>query len=83
LEAIWLHSVETWSLRQAETYISGLYAAFDQLAEMPGLGRKSLLSGREYRRFEFKSHSIFYRVESSRIYVVRILHQRMESERHL
>ena len=83
LEAIWLHSEDVWSLRQAEKYVSGLYDMFQQLAEMPGIGRKVTMSGRDYQRFDHVSHTIFFRVQSPGIFIVRILHQRMDSARHM
>lgn len=48
------------------------------------------LSGRDmtdlragYRRFEHESHAIFYRVEADGVFVVRVLHARMEPRRNL
>jgi plasmid stabilization system protein ParE len=39
--------------------------------------------GRGYLRYKSGSHTIFYRATGRGIYVVRVLHQSMNHERHL
>ena len=56
---------------------------FQQLAEMPGIGRKVVMSGRDYQRFDHARHTVFYRIQNPGIFIVRILHQQMDSERHV
>ena len=39
--------------------------------------------GRTYRRCDSGRHTAFYRIEEENIFVVRILHQSMDFDRHL
>ncbi|MGI9434948.1 MAG: type II toxin-antitoxin system RelE/ParE family toxin [Geminicoccaceae bacterium] len=76
-------TINRWGLAQADDYIVGLHDTLGLLADSPRLGR-SIDDLREgYRRHEYKSHSIFYQLQSDGIRVIRILHQRMDPERHL
>jgi toxin ParE1/3/4 len=83
LEAIWLYGLETWSLEQAEHYASGLYEKFDFLSQWPKAGRQANRIREHYFRFEYQSHTIFYRTEKSQIRIVRVLHEKMDAGRHL
>jgi toxin ParE1/3/4 len=75
--------VKRWGLARAEKYIMALHETFERLAEFPNMGRdvSSIRSG--YMRIESGSHSVFYRKIESGVLVVRILHERMDFERHL
>jgi toxin ParE1/3/4 len=83
LEAIWLYGFETWSMKQAETYAAGLYDCFDMIGDLPGIGRKAFHLRPQLLRFEHESHTIFYTVRRKQPFILRILHVRMDSERHL
>jgi plasmid stabilization system protein ParE len=50
---------------------------------MPGLGRKAFHLRPKLLRFEHENHTIFYLRRKSAILVIRILHGRMDPERHL
>ena len=82
LERIWSWTARYWSTEQAESYHAGLVAAFEGL----GRGRKQgrVVDIRDgYRKYAVGSHLIFYRPSPAGIDVIRILHQRMDVERHL
>ena len=83
LESIWLYGFETWSLKQAETYAAGLYDCFDLIGDMPGIGRKAFHLRPRLLRFEHESHTIFYTVKGKKPFITRILHAKMDCERHL
>lgn len=83
LEAIWLYGVDTWSLKQAETYVSDLYDCFALIGDMPQIGRKAFQIRPKHYRFEHESHTIFYTIKQKRVVFLRILHAKMDSERHL
>lgn len=83
LEDIWLYTRQTWSSAQADRYITAIFKRLEQLAA-------GALSGQPYdhvRLGYFKllvgSHIAFYRQTDTDIEVVRILHARMDFERHL
>ncbi len=82
LEGIWRYTVERWSLEQAERYVGELVAAFERLAGSQGLGRPSR-AGAGYRRYPVGSHVVFYRETPDTLDVIRVLHQRMDVDRHL
>jgi toxin ParE1/3/4 len=69
--------------RQAEIYLRLIKAAVDAVATDPKLGRACDDVRPGYRRHPVGSHALFYRVTDAAIVVVRILHQRMDVERHL
>lgn len=82
LEKIWLYTFENWSLEQADSYHGDLVAAFKGLAKGTKTGRP--VDVREgYFKYAVGSHFAFYRQSSTGIDVIRILHQRMDAQRHL
>jgi toxin ParE1/3/4 len=82
LEAIWLYGFETWLLKQAETYAVGLYECFEMIGDMPGIGRKASNLLPNLLRFEHESHTVFYSRKKTAVLVIRILHGKMDPERH-
>lgn len=76
-------SIKTWGVIQADDYIAGLHDTLSLLADSPRLGRSIDDLRQGYLRHEYKSHSIFYRRQLGGIRVVRVLHKRMDPERHL
>jgi len=51
--------------------------------QFPELGRSIAYLRRGYFRFEHKSDTVFYVRSGEGIRVVRVLHERMDPERHL
>ncbi|MGD0634440.1 MAG: type II toxin-antitoxin system RelE/ParE family toxin [Beijerinckiaceae bacterium] len=82
IEEIWDYSEKNWNAGQAELYIRQIQRSLQLLANDPGLGRAcdDLRAG--YRKFPSGSHLIFYRILGEGLEVVRILHERMDFERH-
>jgi toxin ParE1/3/4 len=83
IDDIWNYTVERWGERQAEIYLRLLKAAVDAVAKDPDIGRECDEVRAGYRRYTVGSHVLFYRVIATAVVVVRILHQRMDVERHL
>jgi toxin ParE1/3/4 len=82
LEEIWLYTVQHWSVDQTDRYVRDLLDTMQALAR----GRKSgqVCTVREgYFRYSAGSHIVFYRQTPGTLNVVRVLHQRMDIERHL
>ena len=79
---IWDYTVDNWGLGQALVYLGLIDAAVDSIDGDPKLGRP--LSGlrRSYRKYLVGSHAVFYRLKGRSVFIVRILHQRMDPERH-
>lgn len=82
LEDIWVYTRRRWSLAQAESYHGDLVNVMEQLVAGKREGRRC-----DIREGYFKcpagSHVIFYRLSGRNLDVIRILHQRMDVERHL
>jgi toxin ParE1/3/4 len=84
MDAIWAYTFRTWSAEQADSYIDQLFDAFQQLAEIPGLGQEAFVIGCDFRRFRVGHHLIFYKaIEDSEVDVIRILHEKSDFPRHL
>lgn len=80
---IWLYSVEKWGEGQAEAYLRQIEKIAVAVAEDPKLGRACDDVRAGYRKFRVGSHILFYRWDDTRTEIVRILHQRMDPERHI
>ncbi len=67
-----------WGVEQRNKYLAQLDDTFHQLADNPGLGKTCDYIKRGYRKFSIASHVIYYRTDSNRIKIVRVLHKRMD-----
>lgn len=83
LASIWDFTEERWDRHQAVRYIREIEAAVERIAEDPGRGRARDEIRAGYRSFAVGSHIIFYLRRVRHIEVVRILHQRMDVDRHI
>lgn len=82
LEEIWLYTFNTWSVDQAEQYHRDLMSTMAALAAGTKMGRISTVRD-GYWRYGAGSHVIFYRQSDVALDIIRILHQRMDVDRHL
>jgi toxin ParE1/3/4 len=84
LEQIWDYTHDRWGVDQAEEYLRELQRAIERAAANPRIGRDCDEIRPGYRKLAAGSHTLFYRVTAEgRIDVVRVLHQRMDVDRHL
>ena len=83
LDEIWDYTADRWGLDQAETYTRQLWKDIAIVANRPSLGRECTEVRRGYRMYASGSHVLFYRHTADSIDVVRILHERMDYERHI
>ena len=83
VEGILEYSVINFGVGQAQHYFDALKECLELLADNPkiGLSAEDILP--DYLRFSFESHVIFYKMFSSSILVVWILHERMDPEKHI
>lgn len=83
IEAIWLHTYKYWSSEQADRYVQVIVEELKFLCSHPFSG-KDISDVREgYRSSKVKSHLIFYKVNNGVIEIIRVLHQRMDTERRI
>ena len=83
IEDIWDYTAERWRDDQAARYIRALQAAIETIAADPQRGRSCEQIRAGYRKYSAGSHVIFFRMSAGGIDAVRVLHQRMDFERHL
>ena len=83
IEEIWVYTFENWSMSQADNYYQMIVNGFESLADGSKQGRKVDHVRPGYFRLSVGSHYIFYKESLTDIYVVRVLHRNMDSDRHL
>ena len=84
LEQIWDYTHDRWGVDQAEDYLRELQRVINRIAANPRIGRACDEIRPGYRKLAAGSHTLFYRVTAEDlIAIVRILHQRMDVDRHL
>ena len=77
------YTIETFGVGQARRYRDDLDACFRNLARNPRLGRSVEWLAPGLRRFEHRSHVVFYAEHGGGVLIVRVLHVRMDVARHL
>ncbi|WP_031425437.1 type II toxin-antitoxin system RelE/ParE family toxin [Flavimarina sp. Hel_I_48] len=77
------YTLETWGESQTHDYVSELFQLLQTLAESPEIGRSASEYAPSLKRYNFKSHTVFYEPTKNGIFVVRILGQRQDFKRHL
>jgi toxin ParE1/3/4 len=85
LEKIWLYTLETWSLEQADRYYNLLMDEIEYLTVNPKSGKDYSHVRKGYFRSRVKSHFIFYKInmKEKELEIIRILHQKMDIESRL
>ena len=83
LEEIWGYTCDRWGDDQAEKYVREIQRAIERVVGNPGIGRACDEVRPDYRKHAVGTHTLYYRIASvDMIDVVRILHQRMDIDRH-
>ncbi|HEX9776884.1 MAG TPA: type II toxin-antitoxin system RelE/ParE family toxin [Geopsychrobacteraceae bacterium] len=83
LSAIWDYTLAEWGIDQAEQYVRELWAVMKEQASDSSTSTDISDVRKGYRKIRSGSHVIFFKLTRAGIDVVRILHQRMDFERHL
>ena len=83
LETIWTYTLQQWGAAQAGRHTDMLMAAFADLAQSPKTAAACDHIRPGYRRRSVDRHMIYFRITAYGIAVVRILHDRMDAQRHL
>jgi toxin ParE1/3/4 len=83
LVGIWQYSFEQWGELQADKYLDELDSGIRKLADNPesGLKRDHVRAG--YRALIVGSHAVYYTVTPDTVHIIRVLHGRMDPDRHL
>lgn len=83
LAEIWEYSEAHWGRDQAVHYLQEVRDALQRVSEHPERARPCDDVRAGYRKFPVGSHHIYFVERSTRIEVIRILHQRMDPRRHV
>jgi toxin ParE1/3/4 len=80
LLAIWQFGAQEWSPEMADRHLRELDDICARLLDEPKLGRKrdDLIPG--IRSMVVRPHVVFYRLAPTGIFIVRVLHQRLDLE---
>jgi toxin ParE1/3/4 len=73
------YTLQAWGEKQFIKYKQAIDDALNTIADDPYRGR----SRHSRMVYQVGRHRIFYRIENSTIFVLRILHDRMDAVRHL
>jgi toxin ParE1/3/4 len=83
IDDIWDYTASHWNVRQAEIYLRQIQHAIETVAAEPKIARSCDDIRPGYWKYPAGSHVLFFRLTDDGINVVRILHSRMDFERHL
>src|SRR6516164_4545371 len=83
LDDIWDYTERNWGTEQAKAYIRLIGAAIQTVSTSPARGKACDHIRAGYRKYPAGSHVVFFRLTDGGINVVRILHRRMDFNRHL
>jgi toxin ParE1/3/4 len=83
IDQIWEYSAQTWDADRADRYTRRIAEAVHLVAETPMLGRSCSHIREGYRVYPVGSHLLFYRLLDDGIAIIRILHRKMDIDRHL
>jgi toxin ParE1/3/4 len=83
LGAIASYTLQNFGITQARLYRDGLFKVFEMLSDFPLIGSDQSHIKQNVRRHVYESHSIYYRVDTNRIIILRILGPGEDPFRHL
>ena len=82
IDGIWDYTAETWGLDQADRYTDGIRDACNDLSAGVKHGRAvDVRDG--YLKYAVGKHIVFFVRAGDGVAVIRVLHQRMDTDRHL
>lgn len=82
LDNLWKYTVEQWSKGQANIYYNEIFSAIGKICENSDIGKPIDEIKKGHKRTNAISHMIIYKVKGTTIYIDRILHQKMDIEKH-
>jgi len=83
LRKIWRDTYKDWGQAQADKYLREIGVALQNLKDNPRMGRERDEIREGYRSLVVRQHLIFYVIQDQKISVRRVLHGRMDPDRHL
>mgnify|MGYP000703519387 CR=1 FL=1 len=83
LKKIWRYSFKEHGEKQADKYYDELITAMESIKANPYIGVACDYIRLGYRQYQVNKHFIFYRLSDKKIYIIRVLHERMIAKGHL
>jgi len=83
LEEIWEYTFRNWSKDQADRYHNLIINEIEYVAEYVSVGKNMSHVKEGYLVTYVKSHMIFFKRQGDIVYVIRILHQKMDIDSNL
>ena len=83
LRAIARYTQYRWGLEQRNIYLKRLDESFRTIAREPKIGAACEHIRKGYRKYHVGRHLVFYFQTETHIQIVRILHERMDVEKHI
>jgi len=83
LRLIGEYTQREWGLNQKKKYLGQIKNSFKAICETPGLGKLRDDIDKGLSSYSVQKHIVFYREIKSELLVIRVLHERMDSDRHL
>ena len=83
LRDIYQYGLRQWGQAQSNRYLAKIKSQLWLLIQQPLMGteRSELLP--DIRSIPIESHTLFYRVTTNRVEIIRVLHGRQDPQRHL
>ena len=77
------YTEQAWGRAQRKKYLKSIVARFGWIAKNPLLGktRDDIKSG--YRSYQEGKHVVFYIIDGDAVHIIGVLHENMDSGRHL
>lgn len=70
---IWIYSFDNWGIVQADKYLDYLSEGFELIASNPLVGANCDEIRATYFSYPIKKHLVFYKIESEKLKVIRVL----------
>lgn len=83
LDDIWEYTAEQWSKPQANRYYKEIIQVIQEICNNSEIGKPIDYVKQDHRIIHVRSHMIVYKINREIVYIDRILHQKMDIERHL
>jgi toxin ParE1/3/4 len=83
LNEIWTYSFDHWGEERTDAYVIAIRDTMALLSSNPGLSRDAEEIRPGLRKYSVGSHILFFRIDNKEIAVTRILHSRMDVDRHI
>ncbi len=83
LEEIWHYTFKTWSLQQADDYQDILFNGMQSISNNISLIKIITLNNVNYYYYPIAHHIIFFHLNNHELFIIRILHKKMNFGLHL